>query len=68
MGSKINTISLGQGQGSIALNMINDAKKNGRWIVLQNCHLAISFLKEIERTCSDVIFFEALIFMQNILF
>jgi len=54
MSAKIHTISLGQGQGAIALNLIEDAKKNGAWIVLQNCHLAISFLKEIERICSEV--------------
>lgn len=60
MNERIHTISLGQGQGAIALNMISDAKKNGWWIVLQNCHLAASFLKEIERICSEVIFLKYL--------
>lgn len=54
MSDKIYTISLGQGQGPIALRMIQDAIANGGWVVLQNCHLAVSFLKEIERICSEV--------------
>ena len=56
MNGKIYSISLGQGQGVIALRMIEDAQKNGWWVVLQNCHLAVSFLKDIERTCSEVPF------------
>ena len=55
MSTKISTISLGQGQGSISLKMIEEAQKNGCWVVLQNCHLAVSFLKDIERICSEVL-------------
>ena len=34
--------------------MINEALQNGTWIILQNCHLAVSFLAELERIYNDV--------------
>jgi dynein heavy chain len=46
--ANINPISLGQGQGPKAIAGIKDGSKNGKWVLLQNCHLAPSFMTTLE--------------------
>jgi dynein heavy chain len=48
MMSKINPISLGQGQGPKAVAGIKEGTQLGKWVLLQNCHLATSWMNTLE--------------------
>jgi dynein heavy chain len=51
---KLTSISLGQGQDVKAVQAIQNGKKAGNWVLLQNCHLYISWLPILEQIVSDI--------------
>ncbi|KAG9435569.1 dynein heavy chain 6, axonemal isoform X1 [Apis mellifera carnica] len=46
---RYDSISLGQGQGPIAEGHIRTGTVEGRWVFLQNCHLATSWMVNMEQ-------------------
>jgi dynein heavy chain len=50
----ISVISMGQGQGPKAAALIAEATDAGKWVLLQNCHLAPSWMPSLEKICEGI--------------
>ena len=46
--NKFDTVSLGRGQEGKAMKVLEDMRTRGGWVLLQNCHLAKSFMSKLE--------------------
>jgi dynein heavy chain len=53
-GAKITPISLGRGQGEQAEKTINECCLSHSWVLLQNCHLAVKWLPNLERIIEEI--------------
>jgi dynein heavy chain len=50
----LETRSLGQGQGVYAKELILRSLETGDWVLLQNCHLATSWMPTLEKIVADI--------------
>ena len=54
MEKRVKMLSLGQGQGVKAQRVLEEAAQKGYWVLLQNCHLYISWLPELEKISENI--------------
>ncbi|XP_050408300.1 dynein axonemal heavy chain 10 [Patella vulgata] len=47
--NKLKFLSMGQGQEQVALQLLETAIARGQWLMLQNCHLLVNWLRELEK-------------------
>jgi dynein heavy chain len=53
-GQEVSSIALGQGQGPIAERLITAGIEKGGWVLLQNCHLFVSWMPTLDRMCEEM--------------
>ncbi|KAF7665535.1 hypothetical protein LDENG_00140280 [Lucifuga dentata] len=53
-GSKFSFLAMGQGQEKVALQLLEKAVSRGYWLMLQNCHLLVKWLKELEKSLERI--------------
>lgn len=49
----LNIVSLGQGQEERATNIVWASARDGHWVFLQNCHLALSWMPLLEQLIKE---------------
>ena len=47
-------IALGQGIGPQVLSKLKMAKASGEWLLLENCHLYLSFMPKLDRVADEI--------------
>ncbi|KAL0979348.1 hypothetical protein UPYG_G00183960 [Umbra pygmaea] len=48
--SRLKFLAMGQGQEKVALQLLSTAASRGQWLMLQNCHLLVKWLKDLEKS------------------
>ncbi|XP_062874230.1 dynein axonemal heavy chain 10 [Trichomycterus rosablanca] len=52
--SKLKFLAMGQGQEKVALQLLETAVSRGQWLMLQNCHLLVKWLKDLEKSLERI--------------
>ncbi|XP_064322361.1 dynein axonemal heavy chain 10 [Phalacrocorax carbo] len=53
-GDRLKFLAMGQGQEKIALQMLENAVVRGEWLMLQNCHLLVRWLINLEKALEKI--------------
>ncbi|XP_026670097.1 dynein heavy chain 10, axonemal [Ceratina calcarata] len=53
-GGRFKYLSLGQGQEHTAVELLQIAVSRGQWLMFQNCHLLLSFTRDLEKLLENV--------------
>ncbi|CAH3028713.1 unnamed protein product, partial [Porites evermanni] len=53
-GNKLKFLAMGQGQEKLALQLLETAIARGQWLMLQNCHLLVKWLRELEKVLERI--------------
>uniref|UniRef100_A0A8D3BG74 AAA+ ATPase domain-containing protein n=1 Tax=Scophthalmus maximus TaxID=52904 RepID=A0A8D3BG74_SCOMX len=53
-GDKFKFLAMGQGQEKVALQLLDCAVSRGQWLMLQNCHLLVKWLKDLEKSLERI--------------
>ncbi|KAF7484145.1 hypothetical protein GHT09_004373 [Marmota monax] len=53
-GNRLKFLAMGQGQEKVALQLLETAVARGQWLMLQNCHLLVKWLKELEKSLERI--------------
>uniref|UniRef100_H3BAL0 Dynein axonemal heavy chain 10 n=1 Tax=Latimeria chalumnae TaxID=7897 RepID=H3BAL0_LATCH len=52
--NRLKFLAMGQGQEKVALQLLETAVARGHWLMLQNCHLLVKWLKELEKALERI--------------
>ncbi|XP_019908369.3 dynein heavy chain 10, axonemal [Esox lucius] len=53
-GNRLKFLAMGQGQEKVALQLLETAVSRGQWLMLQNCHLLVKWLKDLEKSLERI--------------
>uniref|UniRef100_A0A3Q0RTU3 Uncharacterized protein n=1 Tax=Amphilophus citrinellus TaxID=61819 RepID=A0A3Q0RTU3_AMPCI len=53
-GNKFKFLAMGQGQEKVALDLLEKTASRGQWLMLQNCHLLVKWLKKLEKALERI--------------
>ncbi|XP_009299843.1 dynein axonemal heavy chain 10 [Danio rerio] len=52
--NRLKFLAMGQGQEKVAFQLLDTAVARGQWLMLQNCHLLVKWLRDLEKTLERI--------------